>query len=477
VRRFGSCLNAVHDFSEFVAEGSQPGPDLPYDVFILPDLNSPLTMLRAQLAAGAVSPAVIAADVIAHANSNASQNTYLSFDPADLRAQAASLALVPAEDRPPLWSVPVALKDCFDLAGVRTTCGSRAYAEGRPVAANDSSIARTLRATGALITGKTHLHPLAYGITGENAEYGDCLQPRDATLLTGGSSSGSAAAVQEGSALAAIGTDTGGSIRVPAALCGIVGYRASQDLPTRYWQEAWHGGAHLAPTFDTLGLLMRDLRDVAPLAQAIFRIPAGSAPVKCRIGCVPEAYLSDADANVMRGYRTWKDALTASGYVLADLDASGWEETYEIFTAIQAHEAALLHRGRESQFGPAIEDRLRWGASLSPETIRALRARHRKFLTGVDDLLARFDLLMLPCSPVSRLRAGEDHSAVRPRILRYTTPFSLAGLPALSVPGELLGAPLGTGVQIAGAPGSDPQLLAFAEAVGRELATGQLSRV
>ena len=135
-----------------------------------------------------------------------------------------------AKQRPALFGVPVAVKDCFDVAGYPTTCGSRFYAEKNGIARTDSTVAARLRQAGAVIMGKTHLHQLAYGITGENSEYGDCLQPKHPQLLTGGSSSGSAASVQEGSAVAAIGTDTGGSIRVPAALCGLAGYRSSLGL-------------------------------------------------------------------------------------------------------------------------------------------------------------------------------------------------------------------------------------------------------
>ena len=137
-------------------------------------------------------------------------------------------------------------------------------------AARDSWLVERLRAAGAVITGKTHLHPLAYGITGENPEFGDCLQPRRSDALTGGSSSGAAASVLEGSAVAAIGTDTGGSIRVPAALCGLAGYRASLG------RGDWRGGAHLAGTFDTMGWLFRDLED-APLFAAPFA-PSQNAP-------------------------------------------------------------------------------------------------------------------------------------------------------------------------------------------------------
>ena len=157
----------------------------------------------------------------------------------------------------------MAVKDCFDVFGYPTTCGSRFYAAQNGIAAEDSFVATRLRRAGAVIMGKTHLHQLAYGITGENSEYGDSLQPSDPALLTGGSSSGSAASVQEGSAIAAIGTDTGGSIRVPAALCGLAGYRSTLGLGGA---AAWAGGTHLAASFDTIGWLFRDLRDGPLLA-------------------------------------------------------------------------------------------------------------------------------------------------------------------------------------------------------------------
>ncbi len=136
-------------------------------------------------------------------------------------------------------------------------------AELNGIAQQDSWLVARLRAAGAVIIGKTHLHPLAYGITGENPEFGDCRQPGNPDALTGGSSSGAAASVLEGSAVAAIGTDTGGSIRAPAALCGLVGYR------TTHGRGDWRGAGHLAQSFDTMGWLFRDLED-APMLASVF---------------------------------------------------------------------------------------------------------------------------------------------------------------------------------------------------------------
>jgi len=189
---------------------------------------SQIERLRKQLLTDATDPVSVAREALDHANSNCSRNVYLAQDRAWTLAEAGALSqrFHDASRRPLLYGLPVSLKDCFDLAGFPTTCGSRFYAEHNGVAPADSWVAERLRSHGAVITGKTHLHQLAYGITGENSDYGDCTQPRNAAWLTGGSSSGAAASVQEGSAVAAIGTDTGGSIRCPAALCGLAGYRS-----------------------------------------------------------------------------------------------------------------------------------------------------------------------------------------------------------------------------------------------------------
>jgi aspartyl-tRNA(Asn)/glutamyl-tRNA(Gln) amidotransferase subunit A len=433
--------------------------------------TSPLTALLRALDTGS-TPIDVAAAVAQKANSNASHNTYIYFSQQELLQQAQSLPRPFSNaPRPPLYGIPISLKDCFDLAGTVTTCGSRFYAQHNPPAAHDSAMAHSLRASGCLITGKTHLHPLAYGITGQNPDYGDCLQPRDPSLLTGGSSSGAAASVQEGSALAAIGTDTGGSIRVPAALCGLTGYRASHTLasPTGYWPNAWTGAAHLAPSFDTVGFLLRDPRDAAPIANALFRVPFADAPATPRIGCVPLSFLTDCESDVLTAFNAWCRQLVLEGASLSEFDTTNWDQATEIFFGIQAHEAAALHRGHFDQFEPSIAQRLHWGASLTASDLAPLHQRLADFRARMASLFEEFDLLMLPCSPISRLVANEDQSAARKIILRYTTPFSLTGLPVVTLPAEIIGAPFGTGIQLAAAPGNDSALLAYAAALAQAL--------
>ncbi len=427
---------------------------------MLPE-RSPLAALQYALAGGVNTPLQIAEDVLAHATGGAARNTYLHLNPKALLAQAEALThrFQSMATRPPLYGIPISLKDCFDLAGTRTTCGTRFYQQRHSPATQNSAVAQRLLDEGCLLTGKTHLHPLAYGITGENPDFGDCLQPADPALLTGGSSSGAAASVQEGSALVAIGTDTGGSIRVPAALCGLCGFRASHTLAME--QDLWRGAFHLAPSFDTLGLLTRDPRDLAPLAQTLFHIPDGPLPKRTRIGCVPESFLAPCDPPVLESYRRFKLLLAQTGAALHELDTTPWHDAPDIFAPLQAAEAAALHRGHFHQFETTVAQRLAWGESLSPAELTVLKARREQFVATLLALFAEASLLILPCAPVSRLLAGADHSGTRSNILRYTTPFSLVGLPAVALPGAIAGAAFGTGLQLAAAPGRDATLLAF----------------
>ena len=435
-----------------------------------PALGS-IQKLRAAIVAGEVSPGQLAEESIAQANRNLGRNVYISHDP-EWTAREADRGNIEfsSREKPLLFGLPVSLKDCFDLAGFRTTAGTRFYADKNEIAREDSAVAKRLRAQGAVITGKTNLHPLAYGITGENRDFGDCLQPANAQLLTGGSTSGGAASVQEGSAVAAIGTDTGGSIRVPAALCGLAGYRASIELA---WErKLWTGGVHLAPSFDTLGWIFRDLRDAPLLAAGLFgmTVPV-EARLEVRIGAIGDEFLHDSEGSVLAALASCKNLLADAGAELESFDASGWNEALSIYAPIQASEAAAIHAaatgGDYSPFPPPIDERLAWGASLSAGEVGKQRARHADFRDRVDALFDTFEFLILPCSPMSRLEAGKDHSATRTRILRYTTPLSLAGTPVVTIPFRD-----GTGIQLAARRGADLELLAYAAQFGSDQPAG-----
>jgi aspartyl-tRNA(Asn)/glutamyl-tRNA(Gln) amidotransferase subunit A len=391
--------------------------------------------LRRALADGLTSPSALAEQGQARSNANRGRNTYLWKNAAWTAVEAARTEAMPrgeggnfGDGRNALWGLPISVKDCFDLAGAPTSCGVEFYRELNGNAACDSWLVDQLRSAGAVITGKTHLHPLAYGITGENPEFGDCLQPRDPGALTGGSSSGAAASVLEGSAVAAIGTDTGGSIRAPAALCGLAGYRATIG------RGNWSGGAHLAESFDTMGWLFRDIAD-APLLTSVFA-PAEPKPASAitRFAVVDDAFLHDCEPEIVSSFNTTRRALEDLGLQSSTISVDWWADAFDIFAPIQAWEAARIHAGHFDRFEPSIRERLEWGAGISTDEINALRARHKAFRDRMDDFFAEHRMALLPATPVTRLAAGADHSQTRSRLLRYTVPFSLGGNPAVVVP-------------------------------------------
>ena len=416
---------------------------------------------RAALADKSTDPTALAGRALQRANRNTGRNTYLWRDPAWTMNEAARATAMPrgeggrfGDGHGNLWGVPVSVKDCFDLAGAPTSCGVRFYRDLNGISAHDSWLVEQLRNGGAVITGKTHLHPLAYGITGENPEFGDCEQPGNPGALTGGSSSGAAASVLEGSALAAIGTDTGGSVRGPAALCGLAGYRASIG------RGDWRGGAHLAPSFDTMGWLFRDLQDGPLLAETF---APGRTPVIREFkefAVVHEEFFHDCEPEIVASLRELADKLRALGLRSTTIDVGWWATSFEIFAPIQAKEAARIHAGHFDRIQPAIRERLEWGARITDSEVAILRERHAEFRSRIDDLFHEHELILLPSSPVARLNIGADNSQARSRILRYTTPFSLAGVPVVTIPCRI------GGMQLAAARECDESLLELAASVG-----------
>ena len=429
---------------------------------------SPISELLDSYKSGQTDPLTQAGIALSHANKNAGGNTYITIDPAWTRAEAQrQTERARSGASLPLYGLPVSLKDCFDLDGFPTSVGSGFYAAHNGIASADSWVAARLRRAGAIIIGKSHLHQIAYGITGENPDYGDCLQPADPALLTGGSSSGTAASLQEASALAGIGTDTGGSVRAPAALCGLAGYRASLGIGD------WAGGYHLAQSFDTIGWLFRDLRDAPLLAEAIFDLPAESPlPSAFTIGVLSGPLLDVCEPDVLHTLQIWQDRLLRlSGFQvrLETFNPLFWTEALDIYAPIQASEAAQLHTGFYHRFDPAIAARLEWGASLSADEIQRLRKRHQAFLNAQADLFRKFDFFLAPAVPRTRLVAGADHTETRPGFLRLTTPASLGGNPAIVLPSPE------AGLQLLAAHNQDRRLLQLARILGEQLAAEPMS--
>jgi aspartyl-tRNA(Asn)/glutamyl-tRNA(Gln) amidotransferase subunit A len=419
--------------------------------------------LRTALAEGAATPSELAERALARANRNARHNTYLWGDPAWTRAEAKRVELMSkgeggpfGDGRDALWGLPISVKDCFDLAGATTSCGVHFYRDLNGIAKLDSWLVERLRAAGAVIPGKTHLHPLAYGITGENPEFGDCAQPGDEGALTGGSSSGAAASVLEGSAVAAIGTDTGGSVRAPAALCGLAGYRASLG------RGDWRGGAHLAQSFDTMGWLFRDLEDAPLLGQLFTSAHVEPHAPFTRFAAIDNGFLHDCEPEIVESLHAAANELELLGLRKFEFDPGWWAGSLEIFAPIQAWEAARIHAGHFDQIQPAIRERLEWGSRIAEAEILALRQRHADFNSHMDEFFAAHELLLMPATPVTRLAVGADHSRTRARLLRYTTPFSLAGVPVVTIPCKA------GGMQLAAARGNDEPLLELAALLGAQ---------
>jgi aspartyl-tRNA(Asn)/glutamyl-tRNA(Gln) amidotransferase subunit A len=243
---------------------------------------------------------------------------------------------------------------------------------------------------------------------------------------------------------------------VPAALCGLAGYRASHG------RGNWRGAAHLAESFDTMGWLFRDLED-APFLASIFS-PGETSPTLRfkRIAVIDDSFLHDCEPEIIKRFHEAALELESLGLQSTTVNVDWWADSFQIFAPIQAWEAARIHAGHFDQIEPSIRERLEWGARITSDEIAALRQRHQAFRVRMDELLAEHDLLLLPASPVAALPAGADHTQTRARLLRYTTPFSLAGVPVVTIPCKH------GGMQLAAARGNDEALLQLAAQLGAQ---------
>ncbi len=420
--------------------------------------------LSDMIANGEVSPSEMAADAVGCAREINGSNCWLHLDPDDVLAQGERQTTEPvggASSR--LRGIPVSVKDLFDVAAQPTTCGSRSFGAGNPVARHDAAFVRLWRERGALLAGKTHLNEFAYGITGENPWSGDCTIPGRRDRLTGGSSSGAAASVVGGSACIGLGTDTGGSLRVPAALCGLVSFRS------RDWFPDHQGTFPLAQSFDTLGWLNRHLGDVGFVAASLFGDavrPSSGSTFPALV--FPEGpILEDCDADIIAGLKAFRELLEEVGAPVVSCTADGWEEALDLFAPVQAKEAFAVHRSRflsnPAQYSPAVRARLEWGSQMAEAEVSGLRERIGRLVARMAGTFDEGPLLVLPATSVSCLRRGEDHGATRSRLLRLTTPASLGCWPVLTIPWRPSGESTGVGFQIIARRGGESLLVTFAE--------------
>lgn len=411
---------------------------------------------------------------------NARLNAFILVcaDAARRQAEEADRELRTGVDRGPLHGIPVSLKDIFDLQGTVTTAASRVR-EGI-VATQDAPVVARLKRAGAVIVGKTNLHEFALGTTNEDSAFGPARNPLDSERSPGGSSGGSAASVAAGMAIATLGTDTGGSIRIPAAACGIVGLKPGYDeLPSQ-------GVVPLSQTVDHVGPLttcvtdawhmLHALRERAPLK------PLTPTPVESlRLG-VPRAYFCELlDDAVRESFNRALDALRQRGASIVDVDIPHAAVVAPIYLHIVFGDAAAYHadalESMADRYTPNVRLRLEMARYVTAEDyVRALDGR-RVLRREVDAALSGLDALVLPTLPIVAPRIGEAMVAlsgrmepVRNVMLRLTQLFNITGHPAISLPMGASADGLPTGLQLAGATGQTDNLLHIAH--GIELALG-----
>ena len=372
------------------------------------------------------------------------------LEPAQQRAVLAWLrpeaelagALAATDPSLPLGRVPYFAKDLFDTAGVPTAAGSTFLPRERASGTRDGALVAACGRAGAVLAGKTHLHEFAYGITGENPHHGDCHRPGFPGRTTGGSSSGSAAAVAAGIVPLALATDTGGSVRVPAAFCGVFGLRLSPGEP-------WITDAvPLAPTCDTAGWFTAGAGDLALVLEAL--LPAERAaerPLRGRSWAPPGL---DPDVAAAFGRAAGQLAEPAER-ALTDALAVGFAPSLAAYHTLVSAEAWAWHRGwfarRAPEYDPNVRQRLENAARVTPEQVAAARAATEGVRSVWRDYFRTHDFLVLPAAPTPAPTKAECTPELRNRIIQLTAPASLGGQPVLSLPVALPGG-LTTGLQV-----------------------------
>lgn len=355
----------------------------------------------------------------------------------------------------PLSGVPCLMKDLFDVAGEPTRGGSVFLEEVRPSPppGGDGALARDLREAGVVLAGKAQMVEFACGLIGENPHYGDCAHPRFSDRTSGGSSSGSAAAVGRGLVPLAAGSDTGGSVRVPASFCGVYGIRL-------FPHQSWIADAvPLAPSFDTAGWFTADPGDMQIALRALVPVsPVQREPRGLYLampGLDPEVERA-CEASASR-LAPAADARRARGLRNA---FEGAGQAYHILSALEMIEA---HRpwqeaGR-GRYGPAARARLDWGRAFTAAEIAAAHDTWERVARAWEEYFQDFDYLVLPAAPFPSPRPPEFTAEHRRRILELTGPATLGGLPALALPVPLEGAPgLTAGLQLVVRHAGDPLL-------------------
>jgi aspartyl-tRNA(Asn)/glutamyl-tRNA(Gln) amidotransferase subunit A len=373
-----------------------------------------------------------------------------------------------------LAGVIMSVKDNIDTAGIRTTRGSKWFADLLPN--HDATVVAQLRRSGAILIGKDNLHEFAFGGTSQNPHHGACRNPWNTEAIPGGSSGGAGASVAAGFSEVALGTDTGGSVRIPAALNGVSTLRPTVGRVSNY------GTMPVSAAFDTVGPLARRLRDVATVYEAIAGYDARdprsvNRPVESWAGLhasglagvnigTPWA-LTEAEAipEVVTLIRAAMRVLTELGAINKDVRIGNFEQTHVAMQTCAQADAAAVHWDRfdqdPSMFGADVERRLRLGRAISGATYSAAISQQPAWKRQISEIFSDVDLLAMPTVgfPAPLVSESPDMIAATHRLTRLCTPWSFAELPAVSVPcGFVDGLPIG--LQLVGPQWSEARLLA-----------------
>jgi aspartyl-tRNA(Asn)/glutamyl-tRNA(Gln) amidotransferase subunit A len=381
-----------------------------------------------------------------------------------------------------LEGLPIAVKDLIDTKGIETRYGSAAYLGHVPDA--DADVVKALVGQGAIIIGKTTTHEFAWGVTTASARFGDTLNPLDSTRIPGGSSGGAAAAIACGAVMAGVGTDTGGSVRMPAALCGVVGFKpTSGALPTR-------GVFPLAPTCDHVGLLGEQVDDVAILANPFcIDLPDSDAWLSARLGVIREIVPVPLSPEIASAFDSAVERLEQI-FACERVATSGLFDTvYEAFASIVLIEGGIEHFRRNDwdriarHYSPETVDRLRRAEAMDLRSYASAQQNRRNFAARLHQVMSTVDYLVLPTCPcsaphinASTVSISDWSGTLREALMTYTAPFNVAGFPAISIPLPTGDSILPAALQIVARPGDDGALLQIAQQMELMLQAGATPR-